>query len=375
MKRILSVVGARPNFMKVAPIHHAVERLVSATIDHSIVHTGQHYDASMSDAFFADLRMPQPAYFLGVGSGSHAQQTAAVMTGFDAVLDQARPDYVIVVGDVNSTVACALVAVKRGIRTAHVEAGLRSFDRAMPEEINRLATDAICDDLFVTEPSGKQNLLHEGVDPRRIHHVGNTMIDSLHAALPRAMASTVLQQLGLASGGYVLATLHRPSNVDDNEQLAMLAGVLSTMAQRMPVVFPVHPRTRKRLEQDGLLDRLRAGVHLVPPMGYVDFLALMRSAALVVTDSGGIQEETTALGVACITARTTTERPVTVDLGTNVLVPPTADALVAAFDDVLAGRRRTGRVPELWDGRAAERIVRTVADLIGEAGSSAAAGA
>lgn len=355
MKRILSVVGARPNFMKVAPIHRAFAAYCSQ-VSHAIVHTGQHYDAAMSDSFFADLDMPQPAYFLGVGSGSHAVQTAKVMTGFEQVCIEAKPDYVIVVGDVNSTIACALTSVKLGIRTAHVEAGLRSFDRAMPEEINRLATDAIADDLFVTEESGRTHLQREGVSPERIHFVGNTMIDSLHYALPKAERSDVLQRLGLTPRAYALITLHRPSNVDDRDQLQMLMHLLSDVATQLDIVFPVHPRTRKNLEAWGMLAELPKGIHLIDPVGYIDFLALMHQSRFVLTDSGGIQEETTALRVPCITARTTTERPVTVELGTNVLVPPSPDGITTAVDRVLRGDRREGTIPPLWDGRAAERI-------------------
>ena len=353
MKRIISVVGARPNFMKVAPIHRAFGSYAESW-SHSIVHTGQHYDAAMSDAFFSDLDMPHPAYFLGVGSGSHAEQTARVMTGFEQVCKEAQPDYVIVVGDVNSTIACALVSVKLGIRTAHVEAGLRSGDRAMPEEINRLATDAIVDDLFVTEESGRMHLLREGVDPSRIHFVGNTMIDSLHYALPKSAESTILHRLGCMPGGYVLVTMHRPSNVDSPEQLAMLMDVVARVSSDRPVVFPVHPRTRKNIAEFGIT--VPSSVILLDPVGYVEFLALMKSAAMVLTDSGGIQEETTALGVPCITSRTTTERPVTVECGTNILVEPTREAILDAVARVRRGDGPKGTIPPLWDGKAAERI-------------------
>lgn len=354
MIKVFSVVGARPNFMKVAPIHRALQS-VSETFEHHIVHTGQHYDAAMSDAFFQDLEMPHPSWFLGVGSGSHAEQTARVMMGFDEVCREGKPDYVIVVGDVNSTIACALTSVKLGIRTAHVESGLRSFDRAMPEEINRLATDAIVDDLFVTEPSGVANLLHDGVDASRIHHVGNTMIDSLHFALPMAERSTILNDLEMQRGAYALVTLHRPSNVDEPARLAMLMNVLGDIAKRQRIVFPVHPRTRKNLSAWSI--PTPANVTLIDPVGYIDFLALMRSASLTLTDSGGIQEETTALGIPCVTARTTTERPITVDLGTNVLVDPEPEPMLAAVHAILDGGGKRGSVPELWDGRASERIV------------------
>ncbi len=353
MNRIISVVGARPNFMKVAPIHRAFGSYAESW-SHSIVHTGQHYDAAMSDAFFSDLDMPHPAYFLGVGSGSHAEQTARVMTGFEQVCKEAQPDYVIVVGDVNSTIACALVSVKLGIRTAHVEAGLRSGDRSMPEEINRLATDAIVDDLFVTEESGRLHLLREGVDPSRIHFVGNTMIDSLHYALPKTATCTIVQGLGFTSGGYMLVTMHRPSNVDSPEQLAMLMEVVARVSSDLPVVFPVHPRTRKNIAEFGIT--VPSSVILLDPVGYVEFLALMKSAAMVLTDSGGIQEETTALGVPCITSRTTTERPVTVECGTNILVEPTSEAIRTAVARVRRGDGPKGMIPPLWDGKAAERI-------------------
>lgn len=357
MKRIVSVVGARPNFMKVAPIHRAFAAYAD-TWSHSIVHTGQHYDATMSDAFFSDLDMPHPAFFLGVGSGSHAEQTARVMTGFEQVCKETRPDYVIVVGDVNSTIACALVSVKMGIRTAHVEAGLRSGDRSMPEEINRLATDAIVDDMFVTEESGLRHLLREGVDPSRIHFVGNTMIDSLRYALPKTISSTIHERCGCVPGSYMLVTMHRPSNVDEPEQLSMLMDVVATASGDMPVVFPMHPRTRKNITEFGIT--VPASVKLLDPVGYVDFLALMKSAAMVLTDSGGIQEETTALGVPCITSRTTTERPVTVECGTNILVEPTREAILDAVARVRRGDGPRGIVPPLWDGRAAERIAAVI---------------
>lgn len=362
MKRVLSVVGARPNFMKVAPIHRAFAADPERW-DHRIVHTGQHYDAKMSDAFFQDLDMPHPAWFLGAGGGSHAEQSAKVMVGFEKVCQEAQPDYVVVVGDVNSTIACALVSVKMGIRTAHVEAGLRSFDRSMPEEINRLATDAIVDDLFVTEQSGLDHLLREGVDASRVHFVGNTMIDSLHYARAKAMQSPVHEIIGVEPGSYCLVTMHRPSNVDEPEQLGMLMNVLGEVGAVMPVVFPVHPRTRKNIELGGL--SIPAGVHVIDPAGYVDFLALMMKARLVLTDSGGIQEETTALGVACITARTTTERPSTTTIGTNVLVSPTRDGIMTAVGRFLAGEHPAGAVPPLWDGHAAERIVERIGSILG----------
>lgn len=361
MKRVLSVVGARPNFMKVAPIHRAFSA-VPELWEHHIVHTGQHYDAAMSDAFFQDLDMPHPSWFMGVGSGSHATQTAKVMTGFEQVCTEANPDYVIVVGDVNSTIACALVSVKMGIRTAHVEAGLRSFDRSMPEEINRLATDAIVDDLFVTEQSGLDHLLHEGVDPKRVHFVGNTMIDSLVYAKAKAAQSTIHERIDAGRGTYCLVTMHRPSNVDHPETLRELISVLEEVGQSMPVIFPVHPRTRKNIAAMGLV--IPDTITIIDPVGYVDFLALMTHARLVLTDSGGIQEETTALGVPCITARTTTERPITISMGTNVLVNPSRDGILHAVEAFLQGRHPVGAIPPLWDGKAAERIVEKIGSLL-----------
>jgi UDP-N-acetylglucosamine 2-epimerase (non-hydrolysing) len=409
--RILSVVGARPNFMKVAPLHRAFERW-SAVVEHQIVHTGQHYDAAMSDAFFQDLSMPEPAYFLAAGGGSHAEQTAKIMLAFERVCLEARPALVLVVGDVNSTIACTLTAKKLGIPVAHVEAGLRSFDRTMPEELNRLATDALCDYAFVTEQSGVDNLLREGwqaetsasTDPQpavspmprmpqmpQMFFVGNTMIDSLHHALPAAKAASVLDELALRERRYILATLHRPSNVDDKTQLAALLGVLRETAERhdLCVVFPVHPRTRKQIVEFGLQSDLQGETQnaaktgerliLLEPQGYIRFLALMMNATLVLTDSGGVQEETTALGVPCLTLRTSTERPVTCTLGTNVLVQPNASAAQAAIElalekkegaEKLENLERLGKrdaVPPLWDGHAAERIAAVLVRILGVA--------
>lgn len=364
MKKVVSVVGARPNFMKVAPIHRAFAAYASS-IEHCIVHTGQHYDAAMSDAFFRDLNMPEPAVFLGVGSASHAEQTARVMVAFERVCQELQPDLVIVVGDVNSTIACSLSAVKSGIPVAHVEAGLRSFDRAMPEEINRIATDAICDYYFVTEQSGVDNLLRENKPKERVFFVGNTMIDSLHYALPIARESAIVRELGLQERGYALVTLHRPSNVDNPAQLRALLDVLCEFSQQRSVVLPLHPRTRKNIEAFGLQEQLSQmkNVVLLEPQGYIQFLALMLHADVVLTDSGGIQEETTALGIPCITMRTTTERPITCDIGTNVLVAPEAEKLRAVLHHAIHSPRKSGAVPPLWDGRAAERIASTIVDL------------
>ncbi len=356
--RIVSVVGARPNYMKVAPLHRAFARYADR-VEHLIVHTGQHYDAEMSDVFFADLEMPTPALFLGVGSGTHAQQTARIMLAFEPVCLELRPRLVIVVGDVNSTIACALTAVKLGIPVAHVEAGLRSFDRTMPEEINRIATDAISDYFFVTEPSGVENLQREGAPHERIFLVGNTMIDSLLFALPKARAHPIRERLGVCAREYVVVTLHRPSNVDNAEQLRMLLEVLGELAQWREVLFPMHPRTRQAVERFGLEELLQP-LRVLPPLSYVEFLALLLDADFVLTDSGGIQEETTYLGIPCLTLRSSTERPITCQLGTNELVPPEAGALRAALQRLRRGERKRGIVPPLWDGHAAERIARIV---------------
>jgi UDP-N-acetylglucosamine 2-epimerase (non-hydrolysing) len=357
--KILHVVGARPNFMKVAPILAQLRK--APDVEQVLVHTGQHYDAKMSDVFFQDLGMPAPDVHLGVGSGSHAQQTAKVMVEIEPVLVRHRPDVVVVAGDVNSTLAVALVASKLGIRIAHVEAGLRSRDWSMPEEVNRILTDRLSDLLFTPSPDGDENLAREGIDPSRVHLVGNVMIDSLRAALPRARESRIHARLGLAKGGYALATLHRPSNVDEPDALAKVLGALAEVAGRLPVVFPIHPRTRARLAGDARSSERaegRKGLQLVDPLGYLDFLALIADARLVLTDSGGIQEETTALGVPCLTLRENTERPITVEIGTNTLVGTDPAQIVPRALAVLEGRGKTGRVPDLWDGRAAERIAR-----------------
>lgn len=353
---VLSVVGARPNFMKVAPIHKEIENRGGHVS--RIVHTGQHYDERMSDVFFRQLGLPQPHVYLGVGSGSHAQQTARIMSAFEPVLDKERPDAVVVVGDVNSTLACALVAVKLGIPVAHVEAGLRSFDRSMPEEINRLVTDSISDLLLVSEQSGMENLRREGVPEEKTILVGNVMIDSLVCFLETARKLSVLSDYYLAPGSYALVTMHRPSNVDDDDRLALIVETLERIAKIMPVLFPAHPRTISRLKNAGFHDRLASapGVRLTEPLGYLEFLHLMDKAAVVVTDSGGIQEETTYLGIPCLTVRENTERPSTIEIGTNRLVPLSPERiteLMLTADEL----RRDGAIPPLWDGHASSRIV------------------
>jgi UDP-N-acetylglucosamine 2-epimerase (non-hydrolysing) len=354
MTQILCVAGARPNFMKIAPVMAA---LAETGIAAQLLHTGQHYDAAMSESFFSDLGIPQPDHHLEVGSGSHAVQTAEVMKRFEPVLESVQPQAVLVVGDVNSSIACALVAAKRGVRVIHVEAGLRSYDRSMPEEINRVLTDQISDLLFTTEKSALANLQREGIDPARVEFVGNVMIDTLYRNLAQAVPSG--QTLGAALSQFAVLTLHRPSNVDDPATLAALLDVVGEINRRLPVVLPLHPRTRGNIEKFGLTAKLD-GLHILPPLGYLDMLGLMRDAKLVLTDSGGIQEETTALGVPCLTLRENTERPITIVEGTNTLVGPDPDAIRNAFNDVMTNGGKTGRIPEYWDGRAAMRIAHSL---------------
>jgi UDP-N-acetylglucosamine 2-epimerase (non-hydrolysing) len=359
MLKVINVVGARPNFMKVAPIVAAMKSR-PAKFQPLIVHTGQHYDAEMSDSFFRDLHLPQPDTHLGVGSGSHAAQTAAVIERFEPVVLSERPDWVLVVGDVNSTLACALVCVKLGVKVAHVEAGLRSRDRTMPEEINRLLTDQIADLLFTPSQDADANLRAEGIPEQRIRFVGNVMIDSLLQNLERARESSARAQLGLTDTDYAVMTLHRPSNVDFPETFTRILTALETVTATLPVVFPVHPRTRKTVAELGLSDRVAAmkNLRVIDPLGYLDFLSLYSGARLVLTDSGGIQEETTALGIPCLTLRENTERPITVELGTNVVVGTDPAKIVAAANAALNGAaRRAVHPPPLWDGHTSERIL------------------
>ena len=361
---ILCVVGARPNYMKMAPLIRAL-RADPAAPSATLVHTGQHYDEAMNDRLFADLELPAPDVNLGVGSGSHALQTAEIMRRFEPVIDGSAASCVIVVGDVNSTLACSLVAVKKGIPVAHIEAGLRSFDRTMPEEINRLLTDQICDALYTTERSAAENLRREGVAMDRVHFVGNVMIDSLRASLPHAVPpATVLAASGgdreLVRGerGFGLVTLHRPSNVDDRDSLADALGVLGEIGRELPLVWPLHPRTRANIDRFRLWSLIDARrIVALPPQGYLEALGLLRDATLVITDSGGIQEETTALGVPCLTMRENTERPITIEQGTNLLVGRNRTLVRRCVADILAGAGKRGRMPELWDGHASERIV------------------
>jgi UDP-N-acetylglucosamine 2-epimerase (non-hydrolysing) len=355
--KILNIVGARPNLPKIAPLIR--EMRCHPAIEPILVHTGQHYDEVLSDVFFRELGIPAPDVNLEVGSASHAAQTAEILRRIEPVLIEQQPDVVLVVGDVNSTVAVSLAAAKLGIPIAHIEAGLRSFDRSMPEEINRVLTDAMADYLFVTEEDAIENLRREGRPDRSIHFVGNVMIDSLRRFLPLAQRSTIGQGLGLRSGEtwsqFAVLTLHRPSNVDSEEKLAGLVASIEAVSKHIPIVFPVHPRTRQRLNGRNSINGSR--IRIIPPVGYLDFLSLLSRATVVLTDSGGIQEETTALGVPCLTLRENTERPVTVSEGTNILVGTDPEKILQATADILAGKTKAGRVPRLWDGKAAERIL------------------
>jgi UDP-N-acetylglucosamine 2-epimerase (non-hydrolysing) len=351
--RITAIVGARPNFMKIAPIMWEIQR--RSGISAALVHTGQHYDQRMSQLFFDQLHIPRPDIDLEVGSGSHAVQTAEVMKRVEPVLIEQKPDLLLVVGDINSTLACALVAAKLDIPVAHVEAGLRSFDRGMPEEINRVLTDAISRWLFVSEPSGVTNLKHEGVPDEYVFFVGNVMIDTLLASRARIEESRILSELGVAPKKYAVLTLHRPSNVDDSRVLHELLQAIGKLQREMPIIFPVHPRTRKRMESMQL-DQM-PNLKLTEPLGYLDFMKLVTHARLVLTDSGGIQEETTVLGVPCVTLRSNTERPATVEEGGNILVGPDPQKMVAAWRQIVDGNRQPGSIPRLWDGKAAGRII------------------
>jgi UDP-N-acetylglucosamine 2-epimerase (non-hydrolysing) len=364
MIRILNVAGARPNFIKIGALHRAFE--AHPELSSRLVHTGQHYDAAMSEVFFEQLELPPPDLHLGVGSDTHARQTAAVMTAFEEVLRNEQPDLVVVVGDVNSTVAASLVAAKEQIPLAHVEAGLRSFDRAMPEEINRVTTDHLANLLYVTEKSGLRNLRDEGITGEHVLFAGNVMIDSLVRFRDKAAGLNVAERYDVANAPFVLVTMHRPANVDDPDSLKTVADLLHRLALEAPVIFPPHPRTKKQLAAHDHLNALRRDddLHLIEPLGYLEFLSLMMEASILVTDSGGVQEETTFLGVPCATVRPNTERPATVKAGTNELFPLETEPVLEATRRALAGRWRDGETLPKWDGRAAERIAEHVAQHV-----------
>ncbi len=365
MYQIICVVGARPNFMKIAPIIEALKQTEGYLMPF-LVHTGQHYDQAMKASFFEQLGIPEPDIDLNVGSGSHAWQTAQIMIQFEQVLDQQQPQAVLVVGDVNSTIACALVAVKKHIPVVHVEAGLRSFDRQMPEEINRVLTDQISSLLLTTEAHAKQHLLQEGIQSDAIHFVGNVMIDTLLKNQQRCPSLTDINQgyqLNLSSGHYGLLTLHRPSNVDHSDVLADLFTTMISISEKLPLVFPVHPRTQAKLSAGFCQSE---NIFMLPPVAYLDMLALMSSAKLVLTDSGGIQEETTALGIPCVTLRENTERPITVTEGTNTIVGTDSQKILATVADILSTGGKQGQIPKYWDGHAAERIVAVLKDWISQ---------
>lgn len=355
--KILNIVGARPNLVKITPLTREMRK--HASIQPILVHTGQHYDEKLSDVFFRQMGIPSPDFNLNVGSGSHAWQTAEILKRIEPLLIEQKPDLVLVVGDVNSTIAASLASAKLGIPIAHVEAGLRSFDRTMPEEINRIVTDALADHLFVTEEDAIDHLLKEGRPRERIYLVGNVMIDALHQFLPLAQKSNIARELGLSDGNgvvpFAVLTVHRPSNVDSVRTLEKLFIAIDRVAEELPVIFPVHPRTQERLKHAPA--KHHPGLRLIPPVGYLDFLYLLNRSKFVLTDSGGIQEETTALGVPCLTLRENTERPITITEGTNELVGQDPIKIVNAARDILAGRTKPGHVPQLWDGHAAERIV------------------
>jgi len=363
MIKIISVVGARPNFMKIAPIHKAFQKYNN--IKHLICHTGQHFDEKMSDIFFTELELPKPDFFLEAGGGSHAQQTANIMIRFEQVLLSEKPHLIIVVGDVNSTLACSITAIKLHIPVAHVEAGLRSFDNSMPEEINRKITDSISNYLFVTERTGIENLKNEGIKPDKIFFTGNVMIDSLLNYLPKTENNNILKLLGINKQEYILVTFHRPSNVDNPEYLRDLIDFLNNISKNYKILFPIHPRTKNNIKKFNLENNLNNNIIITEALGYLEFLTAMRYAKLVITDSGGIQEETTYLGIQCVTVRDTTERPITVEIGTNTLAGTNLKNVNVIVNKIINNNEiKKGIIPPLWDGKAADRIVKIINDKI-----------
>ncbi len=363
MKKIILVVGARPNFIKGAPLYRAFAKYQNR-VTPLICHTGQHFDKKMSKIFFKELEMPEPDFYLGICRGSHAEQTAKIMIEFEKIAVNEKPDMLIVFGDVNSTMACSLVASKLNIPVSHVEAGLRSFDRKMPEEINRILTDVIADYLFVTERSGLQNLRKEGISDSRIFFTGNIMIDSVVHYMPKIDKSNVLNHLKINKFDYILATFHRPSNVDSKDYVSKLIDLLNILALRKKIVFPIHPRTYKNLERFNLLSKLNENIINTEPIGYINFLALIKNAQLIITDSGGIQEESTYLGIQCITLRDNTERPVTIDIGTNHLIGTDLNRALLVANEILDGNIKTGQIPKFWDGKTSSRITKIILQKI-----------
>lgn len=363
--KVIQVVGARPNFMKVAPLHRAIQNLPGWTS--KIVHTGQHFDAKMSDVFFTQLELPKPDFFLGIGGGTQSEVTAKIMLAFEPILLEEKPDLVIVVGDVTSTLACTLVAIKMGIRLAHVEAGLRSGDRNMPEEINRILTDSVANYLFVTEQSGIDHLKREGVSDEKVFFSGNVMIDSLVRYQEKAKSSTILSDLGLRTSDYIVMTMHRPANVDTEQGLTSILRLIELSTTQTKVVFPIHPRTRAHMAKFGLLNSIESNPNLIltEPLGYLEFIQLMSHAQAILTDSGGIQEETTYLGIPCLTFRDSTERPITVTMGTNQLLADlNPEKTYQALLEILQGNCKQGQIPPLWDGNSAERIAKKIQELL-----------
>lgn len=358
IKKIIIVAGARPNFVKIAPLIREFNRY-KGNFETILVHTGQHYDFRMSELFFQNLKIPKPDIYLNVGSASHAVQTAKIMVAFEQVILRGKPDLIIVVGDVNSTAACSLVAAKLNIKVAHVEAGLRSFDRTMPEEINRIATDSLSDFLFVSEKSGARNLKREGIISRNIYFVGNIMIDALLSNMSLINKSDILKKLNLTRKKYCVITLHRPSNVDSIESISEIYDIIKAISQQIPIVYPVHPRTRKMITEHGFIKEFEDLNYLlmIEPVGYIDFIKLLKESKFVLTDSGGIQEETTVLKIPCLTMRNNTERPVTITEGTNYLVGRNKGKIMKYIDSIIKGKSKKGKIPELWDGKTALRIV------------------